>query len=621
MLKLLRPYMAMRFTLVGAAVIAITPLYLSSMHARQSGRATVIKNVRIFDGSTVIPTGAVIIEGGKIKSVGKTVASPDGAEIIDGTGHTLLPGLIDSHAHAYGPALKQAVMFGVTTELDMFSDHRTAAQMRKEQAEGKAAGRADLFSAGTLVTAPGGHGTEYGLKIPTITAPGEAQTFVDARIDEGSDYIKIVYDDGKLYGLKFPTVSKETMAALIASAHKRGKLAVVHISTLEGARDAIEAGADGLVHIFSDRAPDPEFPRMVAARRAFVIPTLTVTESVTGVASGATLATDSALANALSPTDAADLKKSFPARPGAKTSYAAAEEALRQLKAARVSILAGTDAPNPGTVHGASIHRELELLVKAGLTPVEALAAATSAPAAQFRLSDRGRIEPGRRADLLLVKGDPTADIKATRNIARIWKGGVEVDRRAYIASIEKMRADAEGLRNRAAPAGSESGIVSDFEEEKVTAKFGSGWSVSTDAVAGGKSNAEMKASPEGAQGSRGSLLITGEISPDLPYAWAGAMFSPGATMMAPANLSSKKEISFWAKGDGKDCRLMLFARSLGFQPAVKSFVAGAEWKRFTFRISDFGGMDGSDLTGILFAGGPAPGRFVLQIDDVILSQ
>lgn len=294
---------------------------------------------------------------------------------------------------------------------------------------------------------------------------------------------------------------------------------------------------------------------------------------------------------------------------------------MGQLKAARVPILAGTDAPNPGTLHGASIHRELELLVKAGLTPVEALTAATSAPAAQFRLSDRGRIEPGRRADLLLVKGDPTTDIKATRSIARVWKGGVTVDRQAYIASIEKAKAEAESLRKQAPPAGSESGLVSDFEEGKVSAKFGSGWSVSTDAMAGGKSKAEMKVAPEGTQGSRGSLLIAGEISPDLPYAWAGAMFSPGATVMAPANLSSKNEVSFWAKGDGKTCRIMLFARSHGFQPVIKSFVAGPEWKRFTFRISEFDGMDGSDLTGILFAGGPAPGRFVLQIDDVVLSQ
>src|SRR5262249_31574598 len=451
MSKLIRRSLVVCYALVIAAVAAIPLFCLSSITARQSGRAIVIKNVRIFDGSSVIPAGAVIIEGGKIKYVGKTIGPPDGAEIIDGTGHTLLPGLIDSHTHAYGDALKQAVMFGVTTELDMFTDHRMAAQMRKAQAEGKATDRADLFSAGTLVTAPRGHGTEYGMKIPTITAPDEAQAFVDARIDEGSDYIKIVYDDGKSYGLNIPTVSKETMAAVIASAHKRSKLAVVHIATLEGARDSIEAGADGLVHIFSDRAPDPGFARLVAAHRAFVIPTLTVTESVTGVAGGATLATDPALASALSPMDAANLKKTFPARPGAQLSYSAAEEAVRQLKAARVPILAGTDAPNPGTLHGASVHRELELLVKAGLTPVEALAAATSAPAAQFRLSDRGRIEPGRRADLLLVKGDPTADIKATHNIARIWKGGVEVDRQAYIASIEKMKAEAEGLRSMAA--------------------------------------------------------------------------------------------------------------------------------------------------------------------------
>src|SRR5262245_24486310 len=116
-LKLLLRSMGMRFTLVGAAVVAIAPLCLSFMPSRQSGRAIAIKNVRIFDGSTVIPTGAVIIEGGKIKSVGKTAAPPEGAEIIDGTGHTLLPGLIDSHTHAYGAALKQAVMFGVTTEL------------------------------------------------------------------------------------------------------------------------------------------------------------------------------------------------------------------------------------------------------------------------------------------------------------------------------------------------------------------------------------------------------------------------------------------------------------------------------------------------------------------------
>jgi imidazolonepropionase-like amidohydrolase len=573
-----------------------------------------ITNVRIFDGSSVIPLGTVIVEGDKIKSVGKDVAVPDQAEVIDGAGQTLLPGLIDSHAHVFGAALRQALMFGVTTELDMFTDYRLAAQMKKEQAEGKAADRADLFSAGTLVTAPGGHGTEYGIRIPTITSPNEAQAFVDARISEGSDYIKIIYDDGKAYGLNFPTISKEAMAAVIAAAHRRGKLAVVHISTLEAARDAIGAGADGLAHLFIDRRPDPEFGRFVASHRAFVIPTLTVLESATGVASGASLLSDPELAPMLSPVDATNLKRAFPAPTNAKLAYA--EEAVRQLKAAGAAILAGTDAPNPGTVHGASIHRELELLVKAGLTPLEALEAATSVPAAQFRLSDRGQIKAGLRADLLLVRGDPTRDIKATRSITRIWKAGVAIDRRLYLTSIEKMKAERERLCKEPPPPGSEDGLVSDFEGENPTARFGSGWSISTDLIAGGKSTAAIRVVSGGANNSQGSLLITGEIRPDLPFAWAGAMFSPGATAMAPANLSSKREISFWAKGDGKTYRIMLFAASLGFRPALKSFVAGPEWKQFTFRISEFG-IDGCDLMGVLFAGGPAKGSFAFQIDDV----
>lgn len=103
--------------------------------------------------------------------------------------------------------------------------------------------------------------------------------------------------------------------------------------------------------------------------------------------------------------------------------------ALRQLKSARVAILAGSDAPNPGTANGVSIHREMELLVAAGLSPVEVLAAATSAPARASGLADRGRIARGLRADLVLVRGNPDQDITATRDILHVWKGGHPVGR------------------------------------------------------------------------------------------------------------------------------------------------------------------------------------------------
>lgn len=105
----------------------------------------------------------------------------------------------------------------------------------------------------------------------------------------------------------------------------------------------------------------------------------------------------------------------------------AAPLAIRQLVAARVPLLTGTDGPASGTTYGASVHKELEHLVNAGLTPTAALAAATSAIARAFRMTDRGRIRTGMRADLLLVGGDPSKEIRATRNIVSVWKRGVRV--------------------------------------------------------------------------------------------------------------------------------------------------------------------------------------------------
>lgn len=594
-------------SLLFAIALAASPL------AAQGASATLFRNVRVFDGTRMLDARDVLVQSGRITSVGPRLTLPAGAVTVDGRGKTLLPGLIDSHTHTWGEASKTALMFGVTTELDMFTDAAAARAARAEQAAGKATDRADLFSAGTLVTVPKGHGTEYGMTIPTITEPDSAQAFVDARIAEGSDYIKLVYDDGHTYGMSLPTLRKETMRAVIAAAHKRGKLAVVHIGDLAGARDAIDAGADGLAHLFVDRAPDPEFGRLVASRHAFVTPTLTVLMSISGEAGGATLTSDPRMVSYLSRNDRLTLAQGFPPRAGAPAkSYPAAETAVKQLRAAGVPILAGTDAGNPGTSHGAALHRELELLVKAGLTPTEALAAATSVPATIYRLKDRGRIATGMRADLVLVSGDPSTDITATRAIEGVWKLGVRADRDSFAKAIAASNA-AVGRE----PAGATSGLVSDFESGTATATFGAGWSVTTDAMANGKSEAAMKVVSGGANGSARSLEITGTISPALPYAWGGAMFSPGQQMMAPANLSSKKEVSFWAKGDGKPYRVMIFAESKGYTPLMQSFVAGSEWKEFVFPFSAFNGIDGHDIMAFMVVGGPQPGPFALQVDDV----
>ena len=361
------------------------------------GQTTVFHHVRVFDGERVLFADTVIVEEDTIAAVGSDLAFPPGSTVIDGRGQTLLPGLIDGHTHTFGPSgLQQALILGVTTELDMFTDWRLAQQLKTLQAAGEGRDKADLRSSGTLATAPGGHGTQFGLTIPTLTEPAKAQDFVDERIAEGSDYIKIIYDDGKSVGRSFNTLSKATMAALVRAAHKRGKLAIVHITAYQSACDAIELGADALAHLFVDTMPDQAFGDFVAEHHAFVVPTLAVLEGVTGKPGGASLVTNAWLAPYLTGEAVRQLQSTFPPRGSdAHPDYTVAEATLRHLKAANVPILAGTDAPMPGTAHGVSLHRELELLVKAGLTAGEALAAATSVPAHLFGLKDRGRLVEG----------------------------------------------------------------------------------------------------------------------------------------------------------------------------------------------------------------------------------
>jgi hypothetical protein len=482
--------------------------------------------------------------------------------------------------------------------------------MRAEQAKTGAPGRADLYSAGYLATVPGGHGTEYGMTIPTLTRPEEALGWVDTRVAEGSDYIKIVIEDGSPYGRQTPTLDAATVAALVAAAHKRGKLAVVHVSTETGAKEAIAAGADGLVHIFTDRAPEPGFAALLKEHKAFVVPTLTVVESTTGTASGKALPDDPRLAPFLSADEVANLRKSFP---GGKLDFQNALAAVRQLAQAGVPILAGTDAPNPGTAHGASIHRELELLVRAGLTPIAALTAATAAPARAFGLKDRGRIATGLRADLVLVQGDPTADITATRDLQRIWKSGHEVLR------PKAAKVATPSLPAAQAPPVPATGEISNFDDGTLKVSFGNAWTDSTDQLAGGKSTVTKQVVPGGADGSGKSLAISGEIRQGFAYPWAGVMFLPGAEPMAPVDLSRFGGLSFSARGEaGAAYQLMAFATHLGRLPAQKTFTAGPDWKRVTVSFADLG-LDGTDLMGFFVGGGPALGPFRVQIDDVRL--
>jgi imidazolonepropionase-like amidohydrolase len=398
-----------------------------------------IRDVRIFDGERVIPAGTVVIRGDRIAAVGEGVDLSEVDDVIDGQGQTLLPGLIDAHFHADGPeAYKAALVFGQTTVIDMFGDYSAFATHSKL---GALAHRPDdeadpLVS--MLVTAPGAHGTEDPrVPVSTVTTARQCRDAVNSQLDAGASFVKLVYDSGAAWAPKpVPTLTREVLTACVEAAHARGVLAIVHVLDLREAREALEAGVDGLAHGIADAETDAALAQLVAARGAFVIPTLAVISGITRKNNDKLILSDTRLAPYVAASGVTTLTAPYPDWFGQRMNSPFVEASVRQFKAAQVPVLAGSDCGNPGTAAGVTLHQELELLVASGLTPTEALMAATSLPASRFRLSDRGRIAPGLRADLLLVRGDPTQDIQTTRDIVAVWKRGKKLNREAWRAHV-----------------------------------------------------------------------------------------------------------------------------------------------------------------------------------------
>jgi imidazolonepropionase-like amidohydrolase len=439
--------MRLRSVAAALAVAAVAAVGAAALVHRQPAaprcapargtRAVLFRVARVFDGERVAPATDVLVVDGVVSAVG-TIACVDATggapvEEVDARGATLLPGLIDAHAHGSDDeaSLAEAISFGVTTEIDMGGAMGTRLAEIRAKDDPKLA---DAIGAGMYVTCPGGHGTEYGHPVPTLARADDAAAFVDARVAEGSQFIKLIISSG------MPKLGPDEAAAVVAAAHARDRIVVSHVNTRADAEVAVAAGVDGLAHLFLDRrnghlwdgtpvAWDPlaaqQLAERIAARHVFVIPTLEMLQMMCGTATGRPLLADARIAPRLTERARA-LLDAGAWSDSDRDCYAHVVESVGMLNGA-VPILAGTDTPNDGATHGASLHREMELLVDAGLTPIEALRAATSAPARAFApLRDRGRIAVGARADLLLVDGDPTSDILATRAILRVYKRGAQ---------------------------------------------------------------------------------------------------------------------------------------------------------------------------------------------------
>ncbi|KAH6621935.1 hypothetical protein C7974DRAFT_314513 [Boeremia exigua] len=404
-----------------------------------------LRDVRIFTGESTIDQGYILVEDGKIKSVGPTSSIPQletSVDVYSKPNHTLLPGLIDCHIHADRgdpEALPQALRFGVTTVVDMHNELPNVLKLKKQTNEPDTAAYKTAGQAATI---------ENGWPIPVITAHDKSPEtlaeiakwpkltdrksvveYLDWTTREmAPDFIKLMHESGTAMGQQFSQPTPELQRIIVEESQKRNYLTVAHALSLQDTLDVLHAGVNGLTHTFCDQPPTPELIAAYKKNNAWCNPTLAAIASLTteGAALQHKFAHDPRVQHLFSEDKRSNMCAcmAFAAQHG-KIAHAYAS--VRALRDAGVDILCGSDAAGParGTAFGLSMHHELSVFVsEIGMTPAEALRSATSLTAERFGFGDRGRLEGGRWADLLLVEGDPLVDIGDTLNIRGVWREG-----------------------------------------------------------------------------------------------------------------------------------------------------------------------------------------------------
>jgi imidazolonepropionase-like amidohydrolase len=405
----------------------------------QSSEVLALTGARLFDGTGRPPVAnaTLLVSNGRVLAAGAAAAVqiPTGATRIDARGKTIIPGLVNAHGHVQveqGSALpvredllrrlRMYAHYGVTTVVSLGSgraDEAPGIALREEQRAGRADG-ARLYTSGQAVSG---------------RTPEAARESVNRLADLGVDYAKLRLN-GNANDPDF-----EAFRAQVEQAHQRGLRTAVHIFSLADAHLGVDAGVDVIGHSVRDRDVTEAFIAAVKARNVHYVPTLTRDLSAFVYESTPAFFTDpfflrgwSLYAEQIGMLTDPARQARVQADPGAQAIKPALEQAKRNLKLladAGVAIAFGTDsgaAGSPGRWQGYFEHVELELMVEAGLTPLQVLTAATGGAANAMALTDVGTLEPGRRADFIVLEADPLADIRNTRRIESVWMSGRRID-------------------------------------------------------------------------------------------------------------------------------------------------------------------------------------------------
>lgn len=374
-----------------AAPLDIPSLITANNGARPNGttpyKKIALDNVRVFDGSCILPPSTVIIDGPLIGS------DPTGAEHIDGNGGVLLPGLIDAHCHPTNIThMQELAKWGVTSGFVMacfsqelcssLSSHPGLPSVLRSSVP--AAGSGSVHANITIAVT---HDPSL-----LLNSTSEVPSWIIRQFaGQDPDFFKFIAEA--------PGLDQATLDALVKQANHYSKQSVTHAAAFEAYTQAILSHTDHVHHAPLDTAISSALSNTMLQQGQIATPTLTMMRATAQ---------------------------------NRGQNFSVALETTSLLHKTGVPILAGTDAnTQPGVPamvpFGTSLHDELESLIEAGMSNVEALLAATVKPARAFGLWDRGTIKAGMRADLVLVGGDPLKDIKNTRDIKRVWIGGVQV--------------------------------------------------------------------------------------------------------------------------------------------------------------------------------------------------
>ena len=389
--------------------------------------AVAYRAARVFDGISegVIEDGAVVVEDGRIASVGPARGLPEAVDLGD---VTLMPGLIDAHVHLVWDAsaephemvarqsraltvlrcAKNAALHlraGVTTVRDVGSTDGLAVEIGRAVELGILSGPR-VVAAGRAIAMTGGHGWFLGRE---ADGPDALRRAAREEIKAGASCIKLMASGG-VYGHAeepgSPQLNVEEMRPAVEEAHKAGRKAAAHAYSVEAINNALEAGVDSVEHgSFLDR----ETIERMREQGTYLVPTMSVYAAMAEKGPGLG-------------------SPEYITRKTAEV-LEASGEAFRLALEVGVPVAAGTDCGAPGHPHG-TLPEELRLMVEAGATPLQALRFGTSAAAELLGLGDEvGALEPGKRADLLAVAGDPTLDIQSLREVRLVLRDGVVVNR------------------------------------------------------------------------------------------------------------------------------------------------------------------------------------------------